>query len=93
MLGRKDAHSFFAELRPLSPKVFTTAFDSPTATPAEVLADAARSAGLDAQVVDGAADGVRCAVAGLGPQPHVVLCGSLHFVGEILAMSPETWPD
>jgi dihydrofolate synthase/folylpolyglutamate synthase len=26
------------------------------------------------------------------PAPHIVICGSLHFVGDILAMSPETWP-
>jgi len=24
--------------------------------------------------------------------PHVLICGGLHFAGEVLALSPETWP-
>ena len=51
-----------------------------------------RAAGLDASPctdVDGA---LVKALAGKGEAPHVVICGSLHFVGDILAMSPETWP-
>ena len=26
------------------------------------------------------------------PKPHILICGGLHFAGEVLAMSPETWP-
>ena len=33
------------------------------------------------------------ALAGPGPAPHVLICGSLHFVGDVLAMTPETWPN
>lgn len=93
MLGRKDARSFFAALKSLNPTVFATSFDSPTATPAETLADAARSVGLTAETVNDVEAGVRRAMAGGGPKPHIVVCGSLHFVGEVLAMSPQTWPD
>ena len=46
MLGRKDASGFFPHFAPLAPRVFTTAFDSPNATPPEDLAAAARGAGL-----------------------------------------------
>ena len=92
MLGRKDAHAFFAAFRALGPHVFVTDFDSPMATPAEVLADAARASGLTVEVVDGVAAGVSRASKLPGP-PHIVICGSLHFVGDVLAMSPETWPD
>ena len=93
MLGRKDAHAFFAALKDLGPYVFATHFDSAMATPADVLADAARVSGLTVEVVDGVEAGVRRAAALPGPTPHIVICGSLHFVGGVLAMSPETWPD
>jgi dihydrofolate synthase/folylpolyglutamate synthase len=36
--------------------------------------------------------GVRRALQADGPPPHLLICGGLHFAGEVLAMSPETWP-
>ena len=92
MLGRKDAAGFFACFTDLAPRVLTTAFSSPIATPAEELAAAARAAGLDASACAGVEDALVKALAGKGEAPHVVICGSLHFVGDVLAMSPETWP-
>jgi dihydrofolate synthase/folylpolyglutamate synthase len=92
MLGRKDCGGFFAALKDLNPRVFTTAFHSPSATPAETLVEAARSQGLNAETADGVEAAVRRALAAPGPAPHIVICGSLHFVGDVLALSPETWP-
>ncbi len=92
MLGRKDASGFFPHFAPLAPRVFTTAFDSPNATPPEDLTAAARGAGLEAEAVDGVEAALAQALALPGPAPHVIICGSLHFVGDVLAMSPETWP-
>ncbi|HVN01608.1 MAG TPA: folylpolyglutamate synthase/dihydrofolate synthase family protein [Caulobacteraceae bacterium] len=92
MLGRKDATGFFPHFAPLGPRVFTTAFESPNATPPEDLAAAACAAGLKAESVDGVTAALERALAGPGPAPHVIICGSLHFVGDVLAMSPETWP-
>jgi dihydrofolate synthase/folylpolyglutamate synthase len=92
MLGRKDAGGFFAALKDLAPRILTTAFHSPSATPAEVLADAARSQGLNAEIADGVEAAVRRALEQPGPAPHIVICGSLHFIGDVLAMSPDTWP-
>ena len=92
MLGRKDASGFFPHFKALAPRVFTTAFDSPNATPPEDLASAARNAGLDARTADGVAAALDSALAAPGPPPHVMICGSLHFVGDVLSMSPETWP-
>jgi dihydrofolate synthase/folylpolyglutamate synthase len=92
MLGRKDASGFFPHFKTLAPRVFTTAFDSPNATPPEDLAAAARGAGLQAEAVDGVEAALTKALALPGPPPHVIICGSLHFVGDVLAMSPETWP-
>lgn len=92
MLGRKDARGFFEGLRPLSPRILTTSFSSPNATPPDDLAQAARAAGLPAQVVEGVEMGVGEAAAQAGPPPHIVVAGSLHFAGDVLAISPETWP-
>jgi dihydrofolate synthase/folylpolyglutamate synthase len=92
MLGRKDAAGFFEAFHDLAPRIFTTSFESATATPAGDLATAARSAGLDAHPVDGVEAALDMALGGDGPAPHVLICGSLHFVGDVLAMSPETWP-
>jgi len=92
MLGRKDASGFFAHFRALDPRVFTTGFESPNATPPQDLAAAAKGAGLTADAVNGVEAGLAKALAGDGPAPHVIICGSLHFVGDVLAMTPETWP-
>ena len=92
MLGRKDAHGFFRALAAVGPRVIATGFSSPNATPAEDLAAAARAAGLEATTEDGVSAALSAALAGPGPAPHVVICGSLHFIGDVLAMSPETWP-
>ena len=93
LLGRKDATGFFEAFTDLSPRVFATAFDSGNATPARGLAATARSVGLDATGVNGGvAAALGRALRAAGPPPHVVICGSLHFVGDVLMLSPETWP-
>jgi dihydrofolate synthase/folylpolyglutamate synthase len=92
MLGRKDASGFFEAFKELAPRVFATAFSSPSATPAETLVEAARSQGICAEAADGVEDALARALASPGPPPHVVICGSLHFIGDVLAMSPDTWP-
>lgn len=92
MLGRKDAAGFFAHFAELAPRVFATGFSSPSATAPKALAAAACAAGLEAQVCDGVEDALARALATDGPAPHVIVCGSLHFVGDVLAMAPQTWP-
>ncbi len=91
MLGRKDAEGFFEPFANLAPKVFTTSFQSPGASPPEGLAAAARSAGLAAEPAEGIGPALDRALAASGA-PRIVACGSLHFIGEILEMAPETWP-
>jgi dihydrofolate synthase/folylpolyglutamate synthase len=92
MLGRKDATGFFAEFSELGPKIYTTGFHSPNATPAETLADAARVHGLDATAADSVEAAIGLAMAASTTPPHIMICGSLHFIGDVLAMSPDTWP-
>ena len=93
MLGRKDAAGFFEAFTGLAPRIFATAFDSGNAAPARALAETAKGLGLEATGVQG---GVAAAMAralrAAGPPPHVVICGSLRFVGDVLMLSPDTWP-
>jgi dihydrofolate synthase/folylpolyglutamate synthase len=92
MFARKDALGFFQPFAALNPQVFATSFDSPNAAEAQDLAEAARQAGLTAETVGNVEEGLRRALALPGAPPHVLICGGLHFAGEVLAMSPETWP-
>ncbi|WP_372781770.1 folylpolyglutamate synthase/dihydrofolate synthase family protein [Phenylobacterium sp.] len=92
MFARKDAEGYFRPFAEMHPKVFTTTFDSPNAATPGDLAEAARLAGLAAEPVTDVTEGLRKALGGSGPAPHVLICGGLHFAGEVLAMSPETWP-
>ncbi len=68
-------------------------FDADTATAPDVLAEAARAAGLKAEPADGLEAALARALADAGPvPPRIVICGSLYLAGEVLALSPETWP-
>ena len=90
--ARKDSVGFFAPLGGLGARVITTTFESTTALSAADLATAARQAGLQVETACDVTAALELALAGPGPAPHVVICGGLHFAGEVLAMSPETWP-
>ena len=92
MFARKDAQGFFRAFAEMGARVIATTFDSPNAAPAEELAAAARQAGLQVGTAANVEDALDLALAGDGPAPHVLICGGLHFAGEVLAMSPETWP-
>lgn len=92
MFARKDARGFFLPFAEMRPRIFTTSFESPNAASAEDLVQAAQAAGLQAQTRPDVVAAVQAALAVDGPAPHVLVCGGLHFAGEVLAMSPETWP-
>ncbi|CAN7509115.1 bifunctional folylpolyglutamate synthase/dihydrofolate synthase [Phenylobacterium sp. LjRoot219] len=92
MFARKDARGFFLPFAEMRPKIFTTTFDSPNAASAEELVQAAQAAGLKAETRPDVTAALEAALSVDGPAPHVLVCGGLHFAGEVLAMSPETWP-
>jgi dihydrofolate synthase/folylpolyglutamate synthase len=71
--------------------VFTVTFEGHAAAPAAQTAAAAELAGLRAHACDSVEDALAKTLA-LSPTPHVLICGSLYLAGEVLAMSPETWP-
>lgn len=91
LLANKDAVGFFSAFRGVAAKVFTVSFEGHAAASAADTAAAAELAGLRASACNSVADALARALA-LDPTPHVLICGSLYLAGEILAMSPETWP-
>lgn len=90
--ARKDPRGFFAAFRGMSLKVIATTFESPSALSPDALAEAARAEGLPVETAEDVSAAVALALSGEGPPPRVVICGGLHFAGEVLALSPETWP-
>jgi len=92
MFARKDAEGFFRPFAEMRPRLICTTFDSPNAAPAEELVEAAIGAGLSPETAANVSDGLARALDAEGPAPHVLICGGLHFAGEVLAMSPLTWP-
>jgi dihydrofolate synthase/folylpolyglutamate synthase len=92
--ARKDPRGFFAAFTGLGPQVVATTFESASALSPEDLAAAARAEGLEASTAPDVSAAVALALTldVQGPPPRVVICGGLHFAGEVLALSPETWP-
>ena len=92
MLNRKDPVGFLAPFTGLPDCVYATGFDSPNAMDAMTIAAAARMAGIEAEETQHVTEAVERALAQAGPAPHILICGGLHFAGDVLAMSEETWP-
>ncbi len=91
LLANKDAAGFFGPFRGVAAKVFTVTFEGHAAASAAETAASAELAGLRAAACDSVEDALERALR-LEPTPHILICGSLYLAGEILAMSPETWP-
>ena len=91
MLDRKDPEGFLRPFRGLPSRVIATTFDSPNAYPPGAIARAAVIADLPAEEASNVIDAVEMALDG-GDAPHILICGGLHFAGDVLALSPETWP-
>lgn len=89
LINTKDASEFFAALEGLDAEVACIGFSSDAAIAPAELADKARQHGLNAHVTGGAL----AAIQALPPGAHrVLICGSLYLAGDVLALSPETWP-
>ena len=91
LLANKDATGFFTPFAPLKAQVYAVTFEGHAAAPAAQTAAAAELAGLRAHACDSLIEALDKVLA-LSPTPHVLICGSLYLAGEVLAMSPETWP-
>jgi len=92
MLANKDAAGFYDAFKALNPRVLTVRAETDAAASAEALAGVAGAAGLDATACESPEAAMNLALADNGPAPHLIICGTLYFCGEVLAASPETWP-
>jgi dihydrofolate synthase/folylpolyglutamate synthase len=92
LLSRKDAAGIFLALAATQSRLITVGFQAELAADPHVLADLARAQGLAAEACSDVTAGVRRALDGAGPAPHVLICGSLYLAGEVLALSPDTLP-
>jgi dihydrofolate synthase / folylpolyglutamate synthase len=91
MLSRKDPKGFLEAFAHLAPQVVATTFDSPNALSSADIAQAARAAGLAVEEAPDVSAAVELAT-NMAKAPHILICGGLHFAGDVLALSPETWP-
>ena len=91
MMASKDAEGFFRAFAGLKPRVLAVPFDAEAVAPPERIAQAARAAGLQAEVA-GSVETATARALESGGLPHILICGSLYLAGEVLAMSEETWP-
>ena len=91
LLANKDATGFFTPFAPLKARLFSVTFEGAAAASAAQTAAAAELAGIRAHACDSVEAALEKALA-IEPTPHVLICGSLYLAGEVLAMSPETWP-
>jgi dihydrofolate synthase / folylpolyglutamate synthase len=89
LINTKDAGEFFASFEGLDARYACVAFSSDAAIAPTDLVAAAQSKGLEAFAASSPLDVIQT----LTPQAHrVLICGSLYLAGDVLALSPETWP-
>ncbi len=89
LINTKDAGEFFAAFDGLEARFACVGFTSDAVIPPDELAETARAHGINATVAESPQAMIEC----LDTQPwRVIICGSLYLAGDVLAMSPETWP-
>ena len=92
LLARKDVAGVLSALAAQPSRLICVGFQSDLAADPQALAGQARAQGFAAEACEDVTAGVRLALSGEGPAPHVLICGSLYLAGEVLALSPETLP-
>ncbi|ESQ80835.1 folylpolyglutamate synthase/dihydrofolate synthase family protein [Asticcacaulis sp. YBE204] len=89
LINTKDAGEFFGHFEGLDLDITCVSFSSDAVIPPEQLAATAHEKGLKATVATSPLE----AIQRLRPEPaRVLICGSLYLAGDVLALSPETWP-
>lgn len=90
MLDTKDAGAFLGAFRGLAGTVYAVSLrEQESGVPAPVLAQAAAEAGLPTRTAASVLDAAR-SIAGGVSRPRVLICGSLHLAGEVLAMNEKS---
>lgn len=89
LINTKDAGEFFQAFDGLDARFACVGFSSEAVIPPQDLAATAAEHGIAARV----AESPLSVIEGLDAQPwRVIICGSLYLAGDVLAMSPDTWP-
>lgn len=84
MQAGKDARGFFAAFEGLASMVLTVMADQEGAAPADVVAEAAKAAGLPADPCQSLAEALEIALELEAETPRILICGSLYLAGEVL---------
>jgi dihydrofolate synthase/folylpolyglutamate synthase len=92
LLKRKDARGVFRAFAGMDARLIVTGFQAEAASPPGDLVQAAKDEGLTVERAETVEEAVDLALSGDGPDPHILICGSLYLAGAVLAMSEETWP-
>ena len=81
---RKDARGYMSELASVASGLYAVAIPGEPATfPAEATAEAARSAGIEAEIASDVNAAIRTITA-THPDARIVICGSLYLAGSVL---------
>ncbi|UDF03440.1 folylpolyglutamate synthase/dihydrofolate synthase family protein [Asticcacaulis sp. AND118] len=89
LINTKDAAEFFAHFKGLEAHITCVGFSSDAVIPPAELAETAARSGFKAETAESVTEAV-VRIAG-GPT-RVLICGSLYLAGDVLALSPDTWP-
>jgi dihydrofolate synthase/folylpolyglutamate synthase len=92
LLANKDARGVLEPLAALGPRLIFTAFSADAAAPPQALQAVAESLGMAATTAPDVTAALAQGLAVEGPPPRVLICGSLYLAGEVLDLSPDTWP-
>lgn len=89
LINTKDATEFFSHFKGLDAMMTCVGFSSEAVIPPAELAARAGESGFAANVAQSVTD----ALAPITEGPvRVLICGSLYLAGDVLALSPDTWP-
>ena len=87
LLSNKDAEGFFAAYAELKPRVIAVPFDAEAASPPERIVDAARAAGLEAEIAPDLKTATARALESAGRLRHIC-CRSTWRRGAAMARRP-----
>lgn len=89
LINTKDAGEFFAAFEGVNAQFACVPFSSDAAIPPEDLVTSAKAKGLKAVAASHPLDVIKALPKDAW---RVLICGSLYLVGDMLALSPETYP-
>lgn len=89
LINTKDFASFFAQIAPLAPCIYCVPFSSDAAIDTDVLVTTAQNYGLEAHAAPSPLEVLETLDSAAY---RIVIAGSLYLAGDVLALSPKTYP-